>query len=165
MYEVYSKNYRYFQISWVTYVRFLHFFLLCLHMPVIYIYWQYQPFWIVSLFLTDKKFSRVLVCSSIFYYSKKCATYLIGHYNPSVRIVNLISHTTYVVCVNFIHKWRDLQFKVDSERQIFFWETFHSNFIYFQSFCQKSAERKSPKKRFSYFVLMSGLGLEPWLFV
>ena len=42
-----------------------------------------------------------------------------GHYNPSVRIIDLVSHTTYVVCVNFIHKWRDLQFKVDSERQIF----------------------------------------------
>ena len=31
-------------------------------------------------------------------------------------------------CINFIYKWRDLQFKVDSERQIF-WETFHKNFI------------------------------------
>ena len=46
-------------------------------------------------------------------------TYIVGHYNPSVRIFDLVSHTTYVVCVNFIHKWRDLQFKVDSERQIF----------------------------------------------
>ena len=91
-------------------------------------------------------------------------TYIIGHYNPSVRIIDLVSHTTYVVCVNFIHKWRDLQLKVDSERQIF-WETFHGNFIYSQSFCQKSAERKSPKKYFSHFILMSGLGLEPWLFV
>ena len=45
-------------------------------------------------------------------------TYIIGHYNPSVRIIDLVSHTIYVVCVNFIHKWRDLQFKVDSERQI-----------------------------------------------
>ena len=90
-------------------------------------------------------------------------TYIISHYNPSVRIIDLVSHTTYVVCVNFIHKWRDLQFEVDSEWQI--WETFHGNFIYSQSFCQKSAERKSPKKYFSYFVLMSGLGLEPWLFV
>ena len=70
-------------------------------------------------------------------------TYIIGHYNPSVSIIDLVSHTTYVVCVNFIHKWRDLQFKVDSERQIF-WETFHGNFIYSQSFCKKSAERKSP---------------------
>ena len=41
-------------------------------------------------------------------------TYIIGHYNPSVRIIDLISHTTYVVCVNFfIHKWRHLQFKVE----------------------------------------------------
>ena len=46
-------------------------------------------------------------------------TYLIGHYNPSVRIIDIVSHTPYVVCVNFIHKWRDLQFKVDFERQIF----------------------------------------------
>ena len=29
------------------------------------------------------------------------------------------SHTTHVVCVNFIREWRDLQFNVDSERQIF----------------------------------------------
>ena len=31
-------------------------------------------------------------------------TYIIGHYNPSVRIIDLVSYTTYVVCVNFIHK-------------------------------------------------------------
>ena len=43
-------------------------------------------------------------------------TYIIGHYNPSVRIIVLVSYTTYVVCVNFIHKLRDLQF---NERQIF----------------------------------------------
>ena len=52
----------------------------------------------------------------------------IYHYNPSVRIIDLVSHTTYVLCVNFIHMWRDLQFKVDSERQIF-GEIFHGNFI------------------------------------
>ena len=45
-------------------------------------------------------------------------TYIIGYYNPSVRIT-LASHTTHVVCVNFIHEWRHLQFNVDSERQIF----------------------------------------------
>ena len=84
-------------------------------------------------------------------------TYIIGHYNPLARIIDLVSHTTYVVCVNFIHKWRGLQFKVDSERQIF-WGTFPGNYIYSQSFCQKSAERKWLKKNFSYLVLMSGLG-------
>ena len=45
--------------------------------------------------------------------------YIIGHYYPSVRIIDLVSHTSDVVCVNFIHKWRDLQFKVDLEHQIF----------------------------------------------
>ena len=44
--------------------------------------------------------------------------YIIGHYNPSVSIIDLVFHTTYVIYVNFIHQWRELQFKVDSERQI-----------------------------------------------
>ena len=70
---------------------------------------------------------------------------IIGQYNPSVRIINLVSHTTYVVCVNFIYKWH----------------SFHGNCIYSESFCQKSSEWKSPKKCFSYFVLMSGLVLDP----
>ena len=65
-------------------------------------------------------------------------TYIISHYNNSVRIIVLVSHTTYVLWVNFIYKWRDLPFKVVSERQIF-WEAFHGNFIYSESFCQKSA--------------------------
>ena len=34
-------------------------------------------------------------------------TFIIGHYNPSVRIIYLVSHTTYIVYVNFIHKWRN----------------------------------------------------------
>ena len=33
--------------------------------------WQYLPLWIDSLFLTDEKISRALVCSSIFYFPKK----------------------------------------------------------------------------------------------
>ena len=81
--------------------------------------------------------------------------YIISHYNPSVKISDLVFHS------NFIHKWRDLQFKVDSEGQIF-WENFHGNFIYSQSFCQKSAEKKSPKKYFSYFV---DLEFKLWLFI
>ena len=32
---------------------------------------------------------------------------------------NIASHTTYVVCVNCILGWRDLNLKVDSERHIF----------------------------------------------
>ena len=55
------------------------------------------------------------------------------------------SHATYVVWVNFIHERQDLQFEVDSERQIFE-KLCHGNVIYYQSFCQKSAERKSLQK-------------------
>ena len=33
--------------------------------------------------------------------------------------MDLVPHITYVVSVNFIHEWRNQQFKVDSERQIF----------------------------------------------
>ena len=42
-------------------------------------------------------------------------TYIIGPYNPSVRIIDLV-----MLCVLiFIDKWRALQFKTDSERKIF----------------------------------------------
>ena len=74
-------------------------------------------------------------------------TYIMGHYNSSIR-------------PSF---WHHSRCNVVCERQIF-WESLHGTFIYSQSFCQKSAERKSPMKYFSYLVLMSGLGLEPWLF-
>ena len=70
---------------------------------------------------------------------------------PFSQDYGLSSHTTHVVCVNFIHESRDLQFNVDSERQIFE-KLFHGRFIYSQSFCQKSADRKSPKKYFFHIL-------------
>ena len=52
----------------------------------------------------------------------------------------LVSHTTHVVCFNFIREWRNLQFNVVSERQIFE-KLYNSRFIYSQRFIvQKSAE-------------------------
>ena len=53
------------------------------------------------------------------YGSKYLCTYIIGHYNPLVRIIDLVSQPPIWCVLIFIHKWRDLQFKVDSERQIF----------------------------------------------
>ena len=38
---------------------------------------------------------------------------------PFNQDYDLVSHTAYVVCINPIHHWRALQFKVNSERQIF----------------------------------------------
>ena len=46
-----------------------------------------------------------------------------------------------------------------------FWETFHDSLNNSQSFCQKSAKRKLPKKYFSYFFMMPGLGLETLIYV
>ena len=37
-------------------------------------------------------------------------TYTIGYY----RAIDLVSHTTYIVCVNLIHGSRDVQFTLDS---------------------------------------------------
>ena len=75
-------------------------------------------------------------------------TYLIGYYNPSVSIIDLVSHTAYVVWVNFIHKWQDLHSLTSTPNDRFFEKLFHGSFIYSHSFCQKSAGRKSPKKYF-----------------
>ena len=36
---------------------------------------------------------------------------------PLMQNYDLQSHTTSIVCVNFIHKWRDLQFEVDFQLQ------------------------------------------------
>ena len=36
-------------------------------------------------------------------------TYIIGHYNPSFRIIDLASHTAHVLCVHFIREWRDFR--------------------------------------------------------
>ena len=56
---------------------------------------------------------------------------------------NLAFHTIHVEYVNFIHEWRDLQFKVEPEVQR---ENDHA-------FFQKTEERNSSKKNiFSYFV-------------
>ena len=75
----------------------------------------------------------------------------------------LASHTTHVECANFIRDCWDLQFNVNSERQIFE-QIFHYRPIYSQNLCRKSAEKKSTKKCFfSYFVLMADLGYEPGL--
>ena len=63
------------------------------------------------------------------------------------------SHHLCFVCVNFINKWRHLQFKIDSEQQIF-WETFQGNFNLLSEILPEIWIRKSPKKYFLYFVLM-----------
>ena len=71
-----------------------------------------------------------------------------------VRIMDLVSHTTYIACVILYISGGTYSLS-STPNDRFFWETFHG------SSYQKSAERKSPKKCFLYFVLILGLGLEP----
>ena len=52
---------------------------------------------------------------------------------------DLASYPIHVVCVNFIHEWRNLQFNVHSERQIF-WEIFHDNFYLLSEFLPEAAK-------------------------
>ena len=63
------------------------------------------------------------------------------------------SFVTYVVCVSVY-----VSDGTYSLTATIFLKLFHGNFFYSQSFCQKSAERKSPKKYcfFLICVLMSG---------
>ena len=157
------KTEHYFQISWVTYVWFSHFYFYYVGTQhVCYIFWQYQPFWFVSLFLTDKKVSPVLVCSSIFY------TKTIGHYNPSVRIIDLVSHTTYVVCVNFIHKWRYLQFlkPTPNDKNIFFFfRNFSWQFYLLSEVLSEICWEKIAEEILFVFCFDIWPWLEPWLYI
>ena len=62
----------------------------------------------------------VFWCALRFFYIH---TYIIGHYNPSVRIIDLVSHTTHVVCVTLRVFARNL-LKGNRRRntfRIFFW--------------------------------------------
>ena len=91
---------------------------------------------------------------TITYYRNLCVVYKC---NPA-------SHTTYDVCINFIHEWRDILFKVDSELQIFK-KLSMAIFIYSQSFCPKSAEKNLLKKYFHNFVFKPYPGFEIGSFV
>ena len=100
----------------------------------------------------ELKFPNLVIRAVLAYHKMipDCFTYIHTYIHnwplqPFSQDYGQASHTTHVLCVNFLPKLRDLLFNVDSERQ-FFEKLFHVRFIYSQSFCQKAAERKSPKK-------------------
>ena len=75
-------------------------------------------------------------------------TYIIGHYNPLVRIFDLVSHTTYVVCVNFLYiSGGTYSLKSTLNDEFFLEKLFIALLIYSQSFCQR-AIRRFPLSRF-----------------
>ena len=63
----------------------------------------------------------------------------------------LAAHTTHVVCVNFIHKGRDLQFNVASQRQNF-WETLSWQFYLHSQFLPEIYWEEIAKEIFLFFI-------------
>ena len=106
-------------------------------------------------FYTDVVATVLLICWSNNYFcfwSFCLYAYKIGHCKPLVRIIDLVSHTIYIVCINFIYKWRDLQYKVDSE-------LFMPVLITLKVFARNLLGAIAEENFFLYFVLLSGLGL------
>ena len=77
---------------------------------------------------------------------------------PFSQDYHLVSQTTYVVCFNFIHKWWDPQFKLDSERQIF--EKLFMAILFTLTVFAKNLFRESRRKNifiFAFWCLTLGL--------
>ena len=77
----------------------------------------------------------------------------------------LASHTTYVVCVNFIHKSWDLLFNVPNNR--FLRHFFMAGLFTLRVYGSNPLRGNRRRNIFfsSHFVLMPDLGYEPWLYV
>ena len=75
--------------------------------------------------------------------------------------MDLVSHTTYVVCVNFIYKWRRLR------TTDIFVKLFIAILYTLRHFARNLLRGNRRRSTFFYFILilMSGLGLDPWLYV
>ena len=82
----------------------------------------------------------------IFLGNNHIQAYKIGHYNRSVRIIDLVSHTTYVVCVNFYTEVAgSTVLKVDSKRQIFL-RNFSWQFLFTLKVFARNLLRESHRK-------------------
>ena len=101
----------------------------------------------------------IIVFRDIFIFAK----YIYIH-TYAFRIIDLVSHTTYIVCVLILYKSGRTYSLKSTPSDRLFEKLFKAILFTLQSFCRKSAERKSPKKYFWYFVLMSGLRVEPWFY-
>ena len=128
---------------------------------------KYQHILINSLYLcmsNPRKSSFIISFScnkkSVYGLNIGIPTYIhIWLLQPFSQNYDLPPHITFVVPVNFMHERYNLQFKVDFERQIFE-KLFMAILFTLRDICQKSAERKSPKKCFHIFVMISDLGFE-----
>ena len=77
-------------------------------------------------------------------------------HNWPLQPFSWFSHTTYLVCVNFIHKLRDLQFKVGSEPQNFL-RNFSCQILFTHSVFARNLLRKNRQRnsfRISFWCLV-----------
>ena len=86
---------------------FIHFERQQLCMYFIYIYFC-SVCWYIFVYLFNSFFMLMFAVIFLFtflqvFYADPYVIFIIGHYNPSVRIIEPVSHTTYVccACVNF----------------------------------------------------------------
>ena len=79
----------------------------------------------------------------------------------SVRIIDLISHTTYVVCVNFLYISGATYGLNWTPNDRFFEKLFMAILFPFRVFARNLLSGNVEEILLLYFVLMSGLGLEP----
>ena len=79
----------------------------------------------------------------------KIHTYIIGHYNPSVGITTQLL-IPLMLCALILYVSGETYILTSTPNDRFFVKPFHGSFIYSKSFCQKLAERKSPKKYFFF---------------
>ena len=91
-------------------------------------------------------------------------TNITGHYNPSVGITAWFLMPL-MLCSLILYVSGETYSLTSTPNYSFFFEKlFHGSFYLFQTFCQKSVERKSLKNYiFSYFVLMPDLYTNPEL--
>ena len=88
-------------------------------------------------------------------------TYIIDHYNPSVRITAQLL-TLHVVCVNFTGEWRDLQLTlIPNDR--FFRNFFMAGLFTLRVFARNLLRGSRWRNIFHISVLMIDLGYEPRL--
>ena len=103
-------------------------------------YWPKMTFWFFHIIL--------LICYITLFLDIWYHTYIIG---PLDRIINLVSHTTYAVGVNFMQKSQGLQFNVGSVRQIFFEKLFLALLFTLRVFARNLREEIAEEILFKFY--------------
>ena len=122
-------------------------------------HWERHAFFFLMPSNRSCKLSNAAVCYVLPVETTWCwhpNTYTHKHNRPlqlfsQELVIELVSHTTYVVCVNFINKWLTGTYSLKSTPNDRFFKKLFMAILFTLLFCHKSAERTSPKKYFLDF--------------